>query len=113
VLTRRAPAVTSSWNADTRSFDVSLSAGAPVERNDTRGAYVELLDLTGAALPDRVPLLDAHNRDSVDRVLGHVSALRVEGGQLCGTATLSRHNPAAIRLAGELSDGAQFSLSIG
>ena len=61
-------------------------------------------------LPERIPLLDCHARDSVDRVLGHVSGLRVEGGW-SASAPLSRHNPQAIRLAQEISDGARFGRS--
>jgi HK97 family phage prohead protease len=112
--TRRAPAVAvTSWNTEARTFAAVLSTGAPVERQDARGAYDELLDLNGASLPDRIPLLDSHARDSVDRVLGHVANMRVVNGELVGTATLSRHNPQAQRIAQEIGDGARFGLSIG
>ena len=90
-----------------------LSTGAPVERQDARGAFEEVLDLAGASLPERIPLLDSHARDSVDRVLGHVASMRVVNGELVGVVTLSRHNPQAIRLAQEISDGARFGLSVG
>ena len=113
-LTRRAPAVAaSSWNAEARTFTAVLSTGAPVERQDARGAFEEVLDLAGASLPERIPLLDSHARDSVDRVLGHVASMRVVNGELVGVVTLSRHNPQAIRLAQEISDGARFGLSVG
>jgi hypothetical protein len=112
--TRRAPAVAAtSWNAESRTFEAVLSTGAAVERQDARGVFDEVLDLAGASLPERIPLLDSHARDSVDRVIGHVSGLRVVSGDLVGTVTLSRHSPQAIRLAQEISDGARFGLSVG
>src|SRR5215207_9339720 len=96
-LTRRAPApsAVSSWNAEQRTFEATLSTGAPVERFDTRGTFDEVLDVRGAQLPESVPLLDSHNRDSVDRVIGSVGTLRLDSGRIVGTVQLSRHNPQA------------------
>ncbi|MGA0563086.1 prohead protease/major capsid protein fusion protein [Ancylobacter sp. VNQ12] len=113
VLTRRAPLPASSWNADTLTFEAVLSAGAPVERWDVRGPYDEILLLSQPSWPARVPLLDSHGRESVDRQLGSVDTLRVVGGDLLGRATLSRHNPRSQRIAAELTDGATFGISIG
>lgn len=116
-LTRRAPAamrpIPSTWDPEARTFDATLATGTAVERQDTRGVFDEVLDITAATLPGRVPLLDSHARDSVDRVIGHVSALQVVNGELVGTVTLSRHNPQAVRLAAEISDGHSFGVSIG
>ena len=39
--------------------------------------------------------------------------MRIEGGQLIGTARLSKHSPMAQRLAAELTDGARYGVSIG
>lgn len=119
ILTRRAPPATgpviSTWNADSRTFEAVLSAGSAVERSDARGSYDELLDLmTGPhPLPFKVPLLDSHSRDSVDRVIGHASNIRVQAGELVGLVTLSAHNPQAVRLAAEITDGALYGLSVG
>lgn len=113
VLTRRAPLPASSWNADTLTFEAVLSTGAAVERWDVRGPYDEILLLSQPAWPARVPLLDSHGRESVDRQLGSVDTLRVVGGDLLGRATLSRHNPRSQRIAAELTDGATFGISIG
>lgn len=112
-LTRAAPAAVTSWNADDWTFDVILSTGAGVERQDARGTFIEVLEVSGAAFPASIPLLDSHQRDSIDRRLGEVSGIRVAAGQLVGTARLSRHNPAAQRLAAEIGDGARFGISIG
>lgn len=113
ILTRRSSLPATSWNADTFTFDAALSTGAAVERWDVRGAYDEILSLSQPAWPARVPLLDSHRRESVDRQLGEVDNLRVVGGELLGRATLSRHNPSSQRIAAELTDGATFGVSIG
>ena len=114
IITRRATLPASSWNAETATFEATLStAGAAVERWDARGAYDEILSLSQPSWPARVPLLDSHGRESVDRQLGSVDTLRVVGGDLLGRATLSRHNPRSQRIAAELTDGATFGISIG
>lgn len=107
-LTRAAPLRASSWNAETLSFDLILSAGAAVDR----GGFDEVLDLSGATWPDTIPLLADHRRD-LDNVLGDVTNIRREGNEIVGTAHLSKHSEKAKRIAAELSDGRSFSGSIG
>lgn len=46
--------------------------------------YDEVLLMKGAKLPDQVPLLDSHDRSSVQKVLGSTRNLRIEGGELVG-----------------------------
>src|SRR5208337_4189909 len=113
VVTRRPPFGATSWNPDARTFDAVLSAGTAVERYDARGLYLEMLSLEGAAFPGAIPLLDSHQRDSVDSKLGEVDNIQAVGGKLLGRATLSRHNPRSNRIAAELSDGNSFGVSIG
>ena len=118
LFTRLAPIRTptaSTWNAETREFFAVLSRGAPVERFDSRGAYVEILEMSPGAvtLPASAPLLDSHARDSLERVLGHATAFELVGGELRGRVRLSRHNPQAVRLAADIGDGAAFGMSIG
>lgn len=112
-LTRAAPMTAASWNAEALTFDVVLGVGAPVARSDKSGAFDEVLDITGATFPDRLPLLDSHRRGSLTDQLGDVSNIRIDGGQLVGTARLSKHSEMAKRVAAELSDGAKFGISIG
>lgn len=109
VQTRAAPIRASSWNADELTFDLVLSAGAPVER----GEFIEVLDLSGATWPDTIPLLDSHRQGSLDDNLGDVTNIRREGDQIVGTVRLSKHSDKAKRIAAELSDGRSFSASIG
>ncbi|MCC3245088.1 Mu-like prophage major head subunit gpT family protein [Methylocystis sp. WRRC1] len=112
IIIRRASRSPSSWNAETRTFDIVLSTGAAVMRFDMRGAYEEILSLN-QQWPASVPLLDAHNRETVGAILGSVSNIRTIGGEVIGTATLSKHGELAQRIAAELSDGGKFSASIG
>ena len=113
MFTRAIPVASSTWDAEALTIDVVLSAGAPVERHDRRGSFDEILDLRGAVIPDRLPLLDSHNRFELDGRLGEVTGIRLEGGRLVGTARLSKHSPLAQRIAAEIGDGAQFGVSIG
>lgn len=113
MLTRRAPGAASTWDPDTWTVSVTLSTGAGVERADARGPFVELLDLAGARWPERIPLLDAHGRESVDRQLGYVTGIERVGGELRGIAHLSRNNPRSQRIAADLQDGHGFGISVG
>ncbi|MGU9978769.1 prohead protease/major capsid protein fusion protein [Phreatobacter sp. HK31-P] len=112
VITRRAPTSPTTWNPETRTFEVVFSTGSGVERRDARGAYVERLDIN-QDWPEQVPLLDGHRRESLDNVLGSVVQLRTVGVEARATVRLSRHSPLADRLAAELSDGANFGVSVG
>ncbi|MGU3538119.1 prohead protease/major capsid protein fusion protein [Methylobacterium sp. A54F] len=118
ILTRlaptRTPTASTTWDAETRTFEAVLSSGAAVDRQDARGLFAEVLTIGGGiVLPSRIPLIDSHQRDSVDRQIGAVTELRVIGGELRGRVTLSRHNPQAVRLAAEIGDGAVFGISLG
>lgn len=112
-FTRAIPVAASTWNAEARTFDVVLSAGAPVERQDQRGMFDEILDVRGAVIPDRIPLLDSHNRFELDGKLGEVTNIRLDGNRLIGTARLSKHSAMAQRIAAEIGDGDRFGVSIG
>lgn len=113
ILIRRAPGAASTWDPEAWTVEVTLSAGAPVERADGRGPFLELLDVTGARWPERLPLLDAHGRESVDRQLGFVTGITRVGGEVRGIAHLSRNNPRSQRIAADLQDGHGFGVSIG
>lgn len=111
-FTRAAPLRASSWNAEDLTFELVLSAGAPVERRDSRGAFLEVLDIGGATWPDVIPLLADHRPD-LDNNLGDITNVRRESGQIVGTARLSKHSERAKRIASELSDGRSFGASVG
>lgn len=111
-FTRAAPLRASSFNADERTFDLILSSGSAFERRDRFGTYSEVLDIAGATWPDVIPLLADHRQD-LDNNLGDITAIRTEGGQIVGTARLSKYSEKAKRIAAELADGRSFSASVG
>jgi HK97 family phage prohead protease len=111
-LRRAGASPPSSWKPEARQFEAVLATGAAVPRTDARGAYDEVLSLD-QTWPESVPLLDGHQRDSVDNILGRVANIRTANGELIGTVTLSAHSPLAQRIAAELTDGARFGVSIG
>ncbi|UYO55699.1 prohead protease/major capsid protein fusion protein [Rhodopseudomonas palustris] len=113
LLTRETPVRASSWNAERRTFELVLSAGSSVERFDGTGPFDEVLELRGAMAPAILPLLDNHNRFSLDGRLGDVTKVKLIRGELVGLARLSRHSPMAQRVAAELGDGIKFGVSIG
>lgn len=112
-FTRAVPVAPSTWNAEAQTIVIVLSAGAPVMREDRRGVFHEILDVRGAVIPERLPLLDSHNRHQLEGRLGEVTDIHLAGNQLVGTARLSRHSPLAQRIAAEIADGARFGISIG
>jgi HK97 family phage prohead protease len=112
ILRRASSAPPSSWKPESRQFEAVLATGAAVPRMDQRGAYDEVLSLD-QAWPASVPLLDGHQRESVDHILGTVANIRTVAGELIATVTLSAHSPLAQRIAAELTDGARFGVSIG
>ncbi|MGP9814419.1 prohead protease/major capsid protein fusion protein [Rhodopseudomonas sp. NSM] len=113
LLTRDAPVRASTWNAERRTFELVLSAGASVERFDGAGVFDEILDLRGAHAPPVLPLLNAHNRFDLQGRLGDVSGVKLVRSELIGTGRLSRHSPLAQQIAAELGDGVKLGVSIG
>lgn len=112
IITRRAPITPTTWNAETREFEVVFSTGAGVERYDARGPYLEVLALS-QKWPAKVPFLDAHRRDGLDSVLGFADRLATVGGEARAWVRLSRHSDKAERLAAEIADGNGFGISVG
>lgn len=98
-----------SLNREARTVEAILSTGADVDR----GGFIERLEISGRAvdlseLP--VPVLDTHRRDSTRDILGNLTAVRVEGGQLIGTITISRRHEA---LLDDIEEGTLRSISVG
>jgi len=112
-FTRAAPLVASSWNEEDWSFDLVLSTGAARTMSDGRGQFTEVLDLSGATWPEQIPLLDSHNRASIDDQIGVVTDIRMDAGKLVGTARLSRHSERAKRVAAEIASGQRWGVSVG
>lgn len=104
----------SSLDTELRLIKATVATESPVPMPDfSRGEMVdEVLLMSGADLPGRVPLLNSHNRSDVADVLGSVSGFRVEGGQLVAAVKFADTQAAddAFRLA---ADGHLSDLSVG
>lgn len=111
VLTLRdAPAVdlntrVASLTPTANGIEAVLSTGCDVQRS----GFVERL-ATWGALPERIPLLDSHRRDSVDSILGYVDNLRNDNGTIRGTVHISESR-GDIRQ--KVADGSISGVSIG
>lgn len=90
LLTRAAAVSPSTADAQARTVDVIWSTGAPVERRDAAGPFLEVLSLDPAAVDlSRLvgaSVLDAHQQTNIRNVLGVVLTAAVDGRT--GTATL-------------------------
>ncbi|NLS25714.1 hypothetical protein S2M10_06840 [Sphingomonas sp. S2M10] len=80
-----------SYDATARTVEAILSAGTAVRRY----YFTEELEISEAAIDlGRVaagicPLLDTHNQGELNAVIGRISNVRIEGGQLIGTLHFS------------------------
>jgi HK97 family phage prohead protease len=84
--TRFAGFTPDSYSAEARTVEAVLSSGAPVRR----WCFTEELAIDDGAVDltrvtnGLVSLLDTHNQYEIDAVLGTVSSVRIESGQLIG-----------------------------
>lgn len=100
-------------NRKSRTVDVVLSSGAPVQRHSFEGPFTEQLEITTAAVDlTRMPvsLLDGHRQDGIDSILGTLISARAEGGQLIGTVRISKRHK---ELLDDIEAGDIRSVSIG
>jgi HK97 family phage prohead protease len=85
-----------SYDATTRTVEAVLSAGSPVKRF----FFTEELEISEAAIDlaraanGLVPLLDAHNQSNIAAVIGSISNVRIQGGELLGTLTFGETDAA-------------------
>ncbi len=114
LITRRAPLAASSWNPEERTLEVVFSTGAPVERADARGAYVERLSLEQdwSGFVGR-PVLNTHQRGDLSDVLGHVvKAWTVSPTEARAVIKLSRR-PDVEAVVQDVLDGHLRGVSVG
>lgn len=101
----------SSINEQARTVDAVLATEDPVRVFDMRTWSVirEILVMPTGDLPAQVPLLDSHQRSSIQQQLGSTRNLRIEGNHLVGTRHLSSVKEAADAFTkireGHLTDG--------
>jgi hypothetical protein len=104
------------YDPKTRSVQAVLATDAPVQVLDMARWEIidETLRMDGAILPPsgQVPLLDAHNRFSIEAQLGSTRELRIEAGRLVGRRFFA-DTPAARDAESKVRDGHLSDGSIG
>jgi HK97 family phage prohead protease len=102
------------YSADTHTVDAILSAGSAVRRY----YFTEELEISGdaidlgRAIAGQVKLLDSHNQYEADAVVGTVSNVRIENGQLVGTLKFGETDRAK-QIEGMVARGELTGISIG
>lgn len=97
-----------------RTVDAVLSTGADVRRFDFEGEFIERLSIDQQSVDlgraEGAPVLDSHRQDALDRILGRLIAVRLEGGQLIGTLKISSRHDAILD---DIEEGIIRGVSIG
>lgn len=113
---RFAPAT---FNADSRTVELSWGRGVEVERSDwmTGQRWTEILSMDPAAvdlsrMQNGAPLLDTHSRWSVDGVLGVVERAWIEGGEGRAVVRFSARDEVKPVLR-DVQDGIVRNVSVG
>ena len=102
-----------SLDESARTVVFALATETPARVWDwNRGVIDEVLLMSGAEFPAQIPLLDAHNRYSVESQLGSLRALHVDGAALCATAYFSSV-PRAEEAFAKVREGHLTDISVG
>lgn len=119
---REAPIVAGSFDAESRTFEIMWSAGAEVPRMDWYSGtrYIEQLEVSDAALrlermnSGRAPVLDSHQRWSLDNIMGVIEAnsVRIEKGEAFAKVRMSAREDIAP-LINDIRDGIIANVSPG
>lgn len=121
-LYREAPIVAGSFNAESRTFEIMWSAGAEVPRMDWYSGtrYIEQLEVSDSAIrlgrlnSGRAPVLDSHQRWSLDNIMGVIEAnsVRIEKGEAFAKVRMSARDDIAPLIA-DIRDGIIGNVSPG
>jgi hypothetical protein len=111
---REALARPTSWNANARTVEAVIATSAPVQRQDATGPYLEILDVAGADLEALrgASVLNSHDQNGLDSVIGTVDSARVEGSEIVATLRMSSR-PEVAGIVADIGAGILRSLSIG
>lgn len=103
-----------SVNADERTVETVITSETPVPMMDWERWEVipEVLRADGAILPDQVPLLDSHQRWSMENQYGSTRSIRAEKGEVVGTLHFSS-DEASVRAFLKVREGHATDVSAG
>ncbi len=97
-----------------RSIEAIIATENPVWAFDQRRQrrIHEVLLMSGAEIPDQIPLLDSHDQSSVASVHGSIRHMRVDGQSMIGRLYFSEDN-AGLRSWQLVRDGHLTDISVG
>ncbi len=104
----------SSFDADARTFEAVISTGADVARRDSRGAFVERLDLSAVNLESLagLPVLDGHRQGGSEHAVGTILSARRDADSIVATIRLSAADDVR-NIATKVGEGVLRGVSIG
>ncbi len=105
MLTRAAPVGPRTFDPATGRVTAVLSSGLPV-----RGEILSTDPTAYVVAAPRLPLLDAHRRDSICAVIGHVENIRTEAGQIVADVTVTDEAARSMVEAGTLGISVGYSV---
>lgn len=96
------------------TVEAVIASATPVQRQDQRGAFMEILDPAGLDLAGSrgASVLDSHQRNGLDNVLGVLDGIRIEGGQVIGVIRFSTR-PEIAAIVNDVRSGVISQLSVG
>jgi hypothetical protein len=112
--TRDAVPRPASFDADNNTVEAVIASATPVPRQDTRGAFHEILDPAGLdiAASRGASVLDGHRQDGVRSILGTLDDIRVEGNEVIGLIRFSAR-PEFAPIVADIRSGIIRHLSVG
>ena len=114
MLTRFMQPALATLNEQSLTVEAVIATGNPVERQDARGRFWEMLLPSGldVAASRDAPLVDAHNIFSVESLYGRVEQYRIEGQNVIALLKFSK-SPSARDVFSKVMDSTIRQLSIG
>jgi phage head maturation protease len=102
------------FDATARTVEAVVASAAPVQRQDARGAYLEILEPAGLdiAASRGASVLDSHQQQGLDNVLGTLDTVRVEGNEVVGLIRFSTR-PEIAAIVDDVRSGVIQHLSVG
>jgi len=100
---------------ESMTIDAVLSTEDPVRMCDYDAWEMmeEVLLADGRQRADYLPMLDSHNRWSVEEVLGHMDNIRTEGANTVVTCHFDKNDETAVKVFRKYRDGHARGLSVG
>lgn len=114
MLLLRASTAPASYNSEARTVEAIISTGAPVNRRDARGAFIERLDLSSVDVDSLagLPVLDGHRQNGSENVVGSILSARREADGVVATIQLSSADDVR-NLVTKIAEGSLRGVSIG